>query len=120
LVVRVRLFARSTTLPPRRPLLDAWVLAEVEATFALGDWREASRAGKGDAYAAYVAALDREARAAERLSGRHRLGIPRPAVHRPGGIRERLALRVPRLSRGTDTAGRMERLRLRWRGKAPA
>ena len=45
-------------------LFDAWLFAEADATLALATWKSAPRDDKGDAYAAYVAALDREATAA--------------------------------------------------------
>jgi len=48
-------------------LYDAWLFAEVEATLALAAWRSASREAKARAYYVYVAALDREARAADVL-----------------------------------------------------
>lgn len=57
---------------PRRyrsaELIDAWLVAEAEATLALSAWNLASRRGKRQAYASYVAALDREALAAELLA----------------------------------------------------
>jgi hypothetical protein len=53
-------------------LFDAWMFAEADATLALADWRSASRATKTDAHAAYLAALDREAHAAEVLADRVR------------------------------------------------
>ena len=51
-------------------LRDAWRLAEAEATLALTAWRLAQRDGKSDAYAVYVAALEREAQAAGLLQSR--------------------------------------------------
>jgi len=45
-------------------LYDAWLFAESDATLALAAWRSAPDGERGDAYATYVAALDREARAA--------------------------------------------------------
>lgn len=45
-------------------LFDAWMFAEADATLALASWRLAPEDEKRDAYAAYVAALDREAQAA--------------------------------------------------------
>jgi hypothetical protein len=51
-------------------LFDAWLFAETDATLALAAWRSAARADKPDAHAAYVAALDREARAAAVLEYR--------------------------------------------------
>ena len=53
-------------------LFDAWLFAEVEATLALAAWRSASAETKSDAYGVYVAALDREARAADVLALRLR------------------------------------------------
>jgi hypothetical protein len=53
-------------------LFDAWMFAEADATLALAAWRSAPRAEKSDAHAAYLAALDREAHAAEVLAGRVR------------------------------------------------
>jgi hypothetical protein len=44
-------------------LFDAWLFAEADATLALRAWKSALSDEKGDAYAAYVAALDREATA---------------------------------------------------------
>lgn len=49
-------------------LYDAWLFAEVEASLALAAWRSACREAKPRAYAVYVAALDREARAADVLA----------------------------------------------------
>jgi len=49
-------------------LFDAWLFAEVEATLALAAWRSASSETKSDAYGVYLAALDREARAADVLA----------------------------------------------------
>jgi hypothetical protein len=46
-------------------LFDAWMFAETEASLALSAWRSARREQKADAYAAYLAALDREAQAAK-------------------------------------------------------
>ena len=57
---------RLKRLPPAE-LLDAWMFAEAEAALALAGWRLARRADKADAYAVYLAALDREARAARVL-----------------------------------------------------
>jgi len=51
-------------------LYDAWLVAETEATLSLAAWREARRAEKAQAYATYVAALDREAQAAGLLASR--------------------------------------------------
>jgi hypothetical protein len=49
-------------------LFDAWLVAETEATLALSAWKLASRRCKREAYAAYVAALDREGLAADVLA----------------------------------------------------
>ena len=49
-------------------LFDAWQFAETEATLALAAWKSAPHENKGDAYASYVAALDREAKAAGMLA----------------------------------------------------
>lgn len=63
--------ARRTWLGRERPLpvdlFDAWVFAENDAEIALARWWAAPPALKGDAHAAYGAALDREACAAEML-----------------------------------------------------
>ena len=48
-------------------LFDAWVFAENDVEVALARWWAAPRELKADAYAAYVAALDREACAADVL-----------------------------------------------------
>lgn len=60
---------RLSLRPRPRPvdLFDAWVYAENDVEVALAQWWAATREHKGDTYAAYVAALDREARAAEML-----------------------------------------------------
>ncbi|MEA2294776.1 MAG: hypothetical protein QOE86_2415 [Solirubrobacteraceae bacterium] len=74
----------TTTAPATRPsrwsfdlfgsrpadLFDAWLFAEADATLALGAWQSAEDQDKPDAYAAYVAALDREAHAAAVLERR--------------------------------------------------
>jgi hypothetical protein len=61
-----------TRLRTRRPnsvefFLNAWRLAEKRAALALASWQSAPATLKGEAYAAYVAALDHEAQAAEVL-----------------------------------------------------
>jgi hypothetical protein len=48
-------------------LFDAWPFAEVDATLALAAWRGAASDHKAVPYAAYRAALDREAQAARML-----------------------------------------------------
>jgi hypothetical protein len=61
---------RSALDPGRiRPaaLFDAWLFAEADATLALAAWRSAASDEKAAAYAAYRAALDREAQAARTL-----------------------------------------------------
>jgi len=45
-------------------LYDAWLFAESDATLALAAWWSAPSTRKGAAYAAYVAALEREDEAA--------------------------------------------------------
>ena len=49
-------------------LFDAWMFAEADATLAIAAWRAAPSEEKGDAYVAYVAALDRETQAARVLA----------------------------------------------------
>ena len=49
-------------------LFDAWMFAEADAALAIAAWRSVPAEEKGDAYAAYVAALDREAQAARVLA----------------------------------------------------
>ncbi len=53
----------------RRPadLYDAWLFAAADAKLALAAWRLALSRDRSDAYAVYVAALDREEQAAARL-----------------------------------------------------
>jgi hypothetical protein len=51
-------------------LYDDWLVAETEASLALTAWREARPGSKARAHAAYVAALAREARAADLLAAR--------------------------------------------------
>ena len=48
-------------------LFDAWLFAEADATLALAAWHSAASDDKAAAYAAYRAALDREAQAARML-----------------------------------------------------
>jgi len=69
-----RAAARRFNLGGVRPadLYDAWMFAEADATLALAAWRSAARADKPDAHFAYVAALDREAHAADLLEYRIR------------------------------------------------
>jgi hypothetical protein len=51
-------------------LFDAWMQAEHDASITLTRWRDAEDGAKGDAHAAYLAALDREAHAADVLRRR--------------------------------------------------
>jgi hypothetical protein len=51
-------------------LYDDWFVAETEASLALTAWRDAGTGAKARAYASYVAALAREARAADLLAAR--------------------------------------------------
>jgi hypothetical protein len=55
-------------------LFDAWMHAEHDASISLARWREAEDSARGDAHAAYLAALDREAHAADVLRRRVELG----------------------------------------------
>jgi hypothetical protein len=61
--------SRIARLVGPRPadLYDAWLFAAADATLALAAWRSARRGELGDAYATYVAALDREEQAAQRF-----------------------------------------------------
>jgi hypothetical protein len=43
---------------------EAWLIAEAEVELAYREWAAASSAERGDRYAAYLAALDREGQAA--------------------------------------------------------
>jgi hypothetical protein len=68
----LRLTSRARDLlAVRRPrvvdLFDAWLFAENDATLALGNWWAAPAGLKADAYAGYVAAREREERAADVL-----------------------------------------------------
>jgi hypothetical protein len=51
-------------------LRDAWLSAEAQAGVALHAWFSAARPERQDAYAAYIAALDREEAAASLLASR--------------------------------------------------
>jgi hypothetical protein len=51
-------------------LHDDWLVAETEASLALAAWRAARPGAKARAHAAYVAALSREAHAADLLAAR--------------------------------------------------
>jgi len=59
---------RSQEDIPAIELWDAWVFAEVETDLALDTWYSAPREDKLGAHAAYVAALDREEKAADTLA----------------------------------------------------
>jgi hypothetical protein len=68
----LRLTSRARDLlAVRRPrvvdLFDAWLFAENDATLALGNWWGAPAELRADAYAGYVAAREREERAADLL-----------------------------------------------------
>ena len=56
--------------PKPADLYDAWLFAAADATLALAAWLSAARGERGDAYATYVAALDREETAALRFRRR--------------------------------------------------
>ena len=66
--VRVRCLALLHVDPFE--LFDAWLHAEQDASIALARWCDAGNGAKADAYAVYLAALDREAHAAEVLRRR--------------------------------------------------
>jgi hypothetical protein len=51
-------------------LYGIWMFAQADCTLALAAWYGAPSDDKGDAYTAYVAALDREAHAAQVLARR--------------------------------------------------
>jgi hypothetical protein len=53
-------------------LYDDWVVAETESSLALTAWKDATTGSMARAYASYVAALAREARAADLLAARLR------------------------------------------------
>jgi hypothetical protein len=53
-----------------RNLWDAWAVAEVQSQLALNAWRNTARQLKGEAFAAYCAALEREEQAANALAAR--------------------------------------------------
>jgi hypothetical protein len=50
--------------PPLVEVWDAWAFAEIDAEFALKRWWEADDAERANAYAGYLAALERETQAA--------------------------------------------------------
>jgi hypothetical protein len=49
-------------------LLDAWRFAAADAAAALGAWRSAPSSVRREAYHVYLAALEREAKAADVLA----------------------------------------------------
>jgi hypothetical protein len=57
----------STAGAPTIELWDAWLFAELDAECALRRWSRAETWEQADAFAAYAAALDREAQAAHAL-----------------------------------------------------
>jgi hypothetical protein len=57
-------------------LWDAWAVAATDARLALQAWCSAERAERADAYAVYMATLDREEQAARVLTARV---APRPS-----------------------------------------
>ena len=63
---------RGRELQRMRPadLYDAWLFAETDAALALDAWRSAGPEDRPDAYAVYVAALEREGQAAMLLERR--------------------------------------------------
>ena len=65
-------------------LFDAWMQAELDASITLARWRDAEDGAKGDAHAAYLAALDREAHAADVLRVAAGLSMGRPL--RPASV----------------------------------
>ena len=67
---RARLDRLSVERLDPADLVDAWMFAEADATLAMAAWRAAPSEEKGDAHAAYVAALDRETEAASLLAVR--------------------------------------------------
>jgi hypothetical protein len=60
----LRLAQLSLTRLRPAQLFDDWMSAETEASLALAAWRSARSEEKADAYAAYLAAFDRETQAA--------------------------------------------------------
>jgi len=66
--VRERLDRLSLQRLRPADLFDAWMFAEADATLAIAAWRAAPRGEKGDAYAAYLAAFERETHAASVLA----------------------------------------------------
>lgn len=66
--------------PPLVEFWDAWAFAEIDAEFALKRWWDARDGARASAYAAYLAALEREAQAAAVLATQVKLtsGTERP------------------------------------------
>ncbi len=60
----------SSRQAPTIELWDAWLFAELDAECALRHWWDAEPWARADAFAAYMAALDREAQAARALEAR--------------------------------------------------
>ena len=58
------------TEAPTIELWDAWLFAELDAECALRRWWDADRSDRSAAFAAYSAALEREAQAARALEVR--------------------------------------------------
>jgi hypothetical protein len=56
--------------PPTIELWDAWVFAEIDCEMALKRWWDSHGAERASAFAAYTAALEREAQAAGALETR--------------------------------------------------
>lgn len=74
--IPARIQLRRLALVRENPheLFAAWLRAELDASICLARWREAEDGARGDAHAAYLAALDREAHAADVLRRRVELG----------------------------------------------
>jgi hypothetical protein len=62
-------------------LFDAWWQAEHDASITLARWRDAEDGAKANAHAAYLAALEREAHAADVL--RRRVELPEAQCGHP-------------------------------------
>ena len=58
--------------PPLVEVWDAWAFAEIDAEFALKRWWEAGDDERANAYAGYLAALERETQAAAVLEAQFR------------------------------------------------
>jgi hypothetical protein len=74
--IPIRIRVRRLALLRLDPLdlFGAWMQAEHDASITLARWRDAEDGAKGDAHAAYLAALHREAHAADVLRRRVELG----------------------------------------------